>query len=423
MKTNAFTLRRNKLAEKFSRTLFVISCGEESKRSHSVGYRFKAASDFSYLTGVELNNAILIIAGKSKYLLSATFSAEAALWDDEGELSASDKENLQGVQFESLDRLEDILISHLAYFDRLAFAVGRSSSVDHRLLSLISFNRRIRSRQTALPVSLCDSRTLVGALRIKKDETEIALMKEAGKRSSLVHNRLMSQSFVGRSERDICNWIEAQFMLEGMQWTAYQTIVGAGERSTLLHARATDRIIKNDELILIDAGGEWKGYCADITRTLISGKKFTAEQKNLYRIVLEAQKTVINAAQVGTTLQELHRLSLAVLSEGLLKLGYAKDLLATDIKKLIPHSTSHWIGLDVHDPSSYFDDAGAEIKLETGMCFTIEPGLYVREDIQGFAGYQGLGVRIEDDILITETGHELLTSVAKEIEEIEGLRG
>lgn len=421
MKAQTYIQRRKQLAAKYSRTLFVIYSGEEQMRSHSVAHRFKVASDFYYLTGLELANAYLVLAGEQSYLLSKDFLDEEAVWDDEAVLNSIEKEFVVDVQRENNSKLAEIVQSHLAQFDRLAFAIGRSSEADEKLLQSIAFEKRYRGRKLATPLVIADSRTVVGTLRLKKDEDEIAFMREAGRRSSFVHTELMKLNLVGKTERQVANWIEGQFMLQDMHWTAYQTIVGSGERSVLLHARATDKIIGENELILVDAGAEWKGYCADITRTITSGVRFTSQQKSLYEIVLKAHKDVIAEVKEGRTLIELHELAQQTLSEGLIRHGY-KENIKNEIISLMPHSTSHWIGLDVHDPSSYFDDRGDAVKLERGMTLTVEPGLYFRGEFHKITGFAGLGVRIEDDIHVTANGHESFTQVAKEIEEIENLR-
>ena len=414
--------RRQDLAKRYSRTLFVIPAGSESMRSHSVAYRYKAPSDFLYLAGVTLADSILVIAGQKTYLLSDFFIRKDSIWGEEGFLTENDLKQLQSVQFESLDKLEEILQSSLTSFDRIAAPLGRSAEVDKTLQSLVSFKRRDRRRLSNEPLALVDSRTLVGSLRQVKSTEEIELMREAAYRSSKVHRELLRQNFVGKTELEVCNWIEAGFMNEGMRWTSYETIVGSGHRSTILHARASDRILRDGDLVLIDAGAEWQGYCADITRVMPVAKTFTQEQRNLYDIVLQAQKKTLEAIKPGETLQGLHQLALSHLSEGLLQRGYARNLLQEDLAKLMPHSTSHWLGLDVHDPCSYFDDEGHALKVTAGMTFTVEPGLYFREGVNALFGHEGLGIRIEDDVVVTETGCEILSSAPKEIEEIEELR-
>ncbi|WP_374029555.1 aminopeptidase P N-terminal domain-containing protein [Bdellovibrio bacteriovorus] len=410
METNKHQKRRLELTSRFSRTLFVISSGSENRRSPSISHRFKVSSDFFYLTGLDLAEALLVVVGGQSYLLTKAFGNVNSVWDDNDSL-ANSKELLNGLQIAAVEKLEEILRSHLNDFDRIATALGRSQIVDDVLLGFAAYGKA-RARKTSIPLAICDSTSLVGTLRLKKDADEISFMREAAVRSSRVHERLMRQSFVGKSEREISNWIEAQFLLEGMQWTAYETIVGAGERSTLLHARATDRIIQNDDIIVIDAGGEWKNYCADITRALPAGKRFTAEQRRVYETVLTAQKNVLREIRPGQTLQALHQLTKESLIEGLAIAGYSRETLNEDVSRLMPHSTSHWIGLDVHDPAPYVGDTGEALRLEEGMTFTVEPGIYDK----------GIGVRIEDDVLVTANGVEILTSVAKEIHEIEALR-
>lgn len=391
-------------------------------RSHSVAYRHKAAGDFLYLCGVAVIDAVLVIVGDNTYLLSEAFNKDASVWDDGFALTTTDKDKLAGVRLENLEKLEEILCSHFDECDRIALPVGRNQKIDGILLSAVSYERRHRGRISNTPLAICDSRTLVGSLRQIKTAEEIFLMKEAGARSSLVHTELMHQNFLGQSERSVVNWIESRFMEQGMQWTAYESIAGSGERSTILHARGTERILQEGEVLLVDAGGEWNGYCSDITRVLPVGKTFSAEQKATYQIVLDAQKAVLNAVKPGESLRSLHDLALAALSEGLRREGFSKDYVSESLRHLMPHSTSHWIGLDVHDPSPYFDDSGSPLKLQEGMCFTVEPGIYFPKGLGAPSKYEGIGVRIEDDVVVTVKGCDLLTSVPKEISEIESMR-
>ncbi|MFS4459547.1 aminopeptidase P N-terminal domain-containing protein [Bdellovibrio sp. HCB2-146] len=422
MEAQNYLKRRLDLATRYSNTLFVISSGTESMRSHSVAYRYKTPSDFLYLTGLNLSHSYLIIAGKDHYILSDAFARTSSVWGEEAMIAANEQHLLGDLKCESLQKLDEILHDKISQFDRLAIPMGRDAHLDQKALSLVSFKRRDRRRLSAVPLALSDSRTLVGSLRLHKDTSEIAHMREASLRSSRVHAEIMKSQLIGKSEIQIANLIESLFLSEDMQWTSYESIVGSGERAVMLHARATQKKISDGELILIDAGAEWNSYCADITRTIPAGKKFSAEQRALYDIVLKAQKAILAAVKTGTTIQALHELGLEELREGLLGLGYDKNELALDLSQLMPHSTSHWIGMDVHDPSAYYDDNGQERRLEEGMCFTVEPGLYFREGFKELAEFEYLGVRIEDDVCVTSTGCEVLTSAPKETDEIEALR-
>lgn len=416
--TDTFKNRRSTIGNTYSRTLFVIPSGSSAKRSHSVHYRFKPASDFVYLCGLHVSDALLLILGEKIYLLSE--KNEDKVWGESHALTDEDTPLSKDIIFDSLSRLQDIVRDHIHEFDRIAISLNRDHGTEASLLSSISYDRKLRGRKGA-PLAICDSRTLVGTARLVKSKEEILNLKEAGARSSKVHTLLMQQPLIGKTERQICNFIEAGFLLEDMQWTAYETVVGSGHRSTILHARATDRVVQDGDSVLIDAGGEWNGYCSDITRVLPAGRKFSEEQKHIYQVVLTAQKAALAAVKPGNTLKGIHDLGQEVLVEGLARLGLSESLVRQNMAELMPHSTSHWMGLDVHDPSPHMDDSGNPIRLGSGMCFTVEPGLYFRGS-ELFKRYDGIGVRIEDDVIVTESGCELLSAVPKEVEEIEQLR-
>lgn len=407
---NIYQKRRKDLGDKFNRTMFVISSGQNIYRSHSVAYRFKVAADFFYLTGLQISDAVLIITQEKTYLLQN--QQQDHVWGEFSGLQTEDHVLLKGLLLEPVENLKNIFNGLSDQFDRVAVSFGRDPVTESAVFEVIQFQKK-HERAKNYALEMCDARTLVGSIRAIKDQDEIAQMKEAGHRSSEVHQLLMQQKLIGLSEREVSNWVEAQFFLQNMQWTSYETIVGAGKRSTILHARATDEIIQHNQVVLIDAGAEWKGYCSDITRTLPSGLKFSDKEKHIYQIVLEAQKSALQMIRPGVTLQQIHQCVLDVFQERLPT--------KINLKKLMPHSTSHWIGLDVHDPCPYVDDSGGAITLKTGMCFTVEPGLYFNQ-IPGFEKYDGIGIRIEDDVVVTETGIQLLTTVQKEIEEIEELR-
>lgn len=361
----------------------------------------------------------MLILGEKSYLLLE--EREDRIWGEDTVLTSDDNLSSRGVTFESRNRFQEIVRSHYNEFDRIAMTLNYDQSLVQALLSSISYDRKLRGRRIGSPVVICDSRPLIGILRLVKSSEEIINLKEAGTRSSKVHKQLMQQHLIGKTERQISNIIEAGFLLEDMQWTSYETIVGSGDRTTLLHARATDRVVQNGDLLLIDAGGEWNGYCSDITRVLPAGKIFSDKQRQIYQVVLTAQKAAIAFIKPGASLQEIHDLTKDVLVEELARLNLPENQVRQNIDSLMPHPTSHWMGMDVHDPSPYVDDSGVAIRLAPGMCFTIEPGLYFRLK-DPFGEYYGLGVRIEDDVIVTEFGSELLSTVPKEIEEVEQLR-
>jgi Xaa-Pro aminopeptidase len=406
------------LAGLHPRTLFVIPSGSIAMRSHSVHYRFKPAAEFAYLCGQTIADSVLVIAGGEAHLLrpeqtDVTWGEQPVPSDDERIASGR-------LSVHPISELETLIESLAARFDRLALPIGRDRLTDQTALAQAQYQRH-RRRRTSAPVSVVDSRTLIGGLRAVKDPFEVQALTEAARRSSSVLQRLLASTLTGRSERQVANWLEAGFLLEDMQWTSYETVVGSGVRSTILHARATDRVIKPGETVLVDAGAEWNGYCADITRVIPAGARFSAEQRQVYETVLRAQLAAISAVRPGVTLRDLSDRANEELLRGLADTGLDVARAPDALAQLMPHGISHWLGLDVHDPAPHFDDSGQPVRLKPGMVFTVEPGLYFPNSMQ-FGKYAGIGVRIEDDILVTDDGFRVLSSVSKSVEEIEGLR-
>lgn len=249
-----------------------------------------------------------------------------------------------------------------------------------------------------------------------KTKTEIENIRKACLISSQLHLLAMSMRNVDITEKELSLILDKLKASSGNLSWAYQTIIGAGERATILHAKPTKRSMKEEELVLIDMGVKYKGYCSDITRTWPVGNKFTREQKTIYKIVLKAQKEVIKRVKPGETLSRLHEVCRYYLSEGLLSKGIIRK---NELDHYFPHKTSHWIGKYVHDHCPYEYKDGSDIVLSEGMCFTVEPGLYFKGTN---SKYESIGIRIEDVVMVTENGAEVLSHVPKEIAEIESIR-
>lgn len=249
-----------------------------------------------------------------------------------------------------------------------------------------------------------------------KNSEHIQAMRKACGISSQLHTLSMTGAVSGLSEKNFADKLVKFYdTTEAASW-AYPMLVGSGKRTTIIHAQPTQKKMKSGELVLIDMGVKCNGFASDITRTWPVDKKFTREQKTIYQIVLNAQKEVIKASKPGETLTGLHALSRELLLEGLLR---HKIIGKDELNKVFPHKTSHWIGRLVHDACPYFNEDQSAVKLEAGMVFTVEPGLYLKE---GYGKYSHIGIRVEDVVLVTEDGCEVISSVAKEIEEIEQLR-
>lgn len=334
---------------------------------------------------------------------------QSELWD--GPAEGPRLAERLGAQFVSALEFDRVFNDEWALHGRVVFPWGEAVFAA-RLMALMSSRKRFTRAQTMS----VDWRVYRGPTRLVKTEDELVDFRASVALSAAEHRRLMERPWEGRSELEIARDFRAGHLLAGTDELAYDSIVAAGERACVLHARATDRILKDGELVLIDAGGRGRGWCADITRTWPVGRGFTEQQRAVYEVVLGAQKKAIDRVRPGLTLEEIHESAREDLREGLRLRGYRDE--ADAIEQVFPHRTSHWLGRRVHDHCPYHDEGGRPLRLEPGMVLTIEPGLYFRE-----GPLKGIGVRIEDDVLVTAQGREVLSAAApKEIEEIEALR-
>lgn len=249
-----------------------------------------------------------------------------------------------------------------------------------------------------------------------KSEEEINFIRKACSISSQLHTMAMREDLTSSTELILAKKLIKKNQDAGANKWAYPLIIGSGQRSTQLHAKPTSKKIKTTDLVLIDMGIQHQGFCSDITRTWPAGKKFSTEQRKIYQIVFSTQKEIISKVSPRETLESLHAFCKNRLLEKLLSEDIIKK---SSLNEVYPHKTSHWIGRKVHDECPYFYQDNSPIQLAAGMIFTIEPGLYFK-NLK--SKYDGIGVRIEDVVLVTNTGCEVLTTTPKEIEEIEQLR-
>ena len=267
---------------------------------------------------------------------------------------------------------------------------------------------------------------LLGEMRLLKDSEEVAILRQAIQLSARAHRDLTLRVRPGMTEYEVEAAVEHDFRRAGCAGPAYPTIAASGANATVLHYTRNDRTMCDGDLLLLDAGGEYGGYCADITRTIPVGAAYSTAQREVYETVLEAQETTIAAVRPGTSYQEVNMAAVISMVPAMLELGLlegSKDecIESRSYAKYYMHRTGHWLGMDVHDLGSYGED-GSRL-LEPGMVLTVEPGIYVPEDAPCPERLRGIGVRIEDDILVTDQGHEVLSSGApKNTGEIEELR-
>jgi Xaa-Pro aminopeptidase len=304
--------------------------------------------------------------------------------------------------------------------------MGNVPSFDHRVIGWLNDLRNAARQGKHCPYEIVELEHIVNDLRLYKSSEEIKAMRKAAEISAHAHIRAMKFTEPGKWEYQVEAELLHEFMLNGCRSPAYPSIVGGGENGCILHYIENDQRLKNKQLLLIDAGAEYDYYAADITRTFPVNGKFSKAQKALYQIVLNAQKAAIAEVKPGNHWNQPHEAAIKVLTEGLLELG----LLEGKLEKLIEteayrefymHRTGHWLGMDVHDVGDY--KVGGEWRvLEPGMVLTVEPGLYIRDPKHVDKKWHFIGIRIEDDVLVTKTGNEVLSKAApKEIDEIEAL--
>ena len=430
-----YKARRETLIRNHPGSAFLLPGFPEIIRNHDVHYPYRQESHFYYLTGYEEPGAFLVVLPE----LSSPGTCRSVLFvmprDPEKEMWEGERYGLDGAlrvfgvdEAYPIEELEQKLPELLRGIDQVHYRLGHHEEIDRKVLSLLETCRKNQGRSGRGLLPIEDPQGAIGEMRLYKSHEEVALLREACRISALAHRTAIQETRPGMNEREVEALVDYIFRREGCQRLGYGSIVAGGKNAACLHYRSNNEVLKDHELLLIDAGGEYGYYTADITRTFPVGNKFTAAQKRIYQRVLQIQKDAIAMTRPGVTIPEIHKFICTQLVEGLLSLGLMKgsvqDILKSGgYRRFYPHSTSHWLGMDVHDVGLYLKD-GEPRPLEEGMVFTIEPGFYVQpSDREIPEEYQNIGIRIEDDILVTAHGHENLTQAApKEIDEIESLK-
>ncbi len=408
--------------------ILVLPAAPERVRSHDTHYPYRQDSDFWYLSGFPEPEAVLVLVPGRRHGEALLFcrerDAEREAWDgpragQEGAIDAFGMDDAYPI-----DDLDEILPGLLEGRTRVYYHFGRDAEFD---LKLIGWVNRVRAqvRQGAQPPhEFLELGHLLHELRLFKSKDELKLMRRAAEISVRAHQAAMRAAKPGVREYELQADIEREFRASDA-WPAYNSIVGAGANACVLHYRANAAAAKDGELVLVDAGAEFRGYASDITRSFPVNGRFSKEQRALHDLVCAAQAAAMAQARPGVAYEAGHNAAVETLTEGLLKLGLLKGRLEKNLaeghyKRFYRHKTGHWLGLDVHDVGDYRIDGESRL-LEPGMAFTIEPGLYVSPDDAGVdAKWRGIGIRIEDDVAITASGHEVLTgALARSADEIE----
>ena len=421
--------RRKNLLKKIDGGVGIVFAAGEVPRNHDVCFPFRQDSNFRYLTGFNEPEAILVLCSRNPKAESVLFvrpkDPRLEMWEGRRPGPEGARE-LTGVDCTyNLEDFEKVLTQLLPGHDGLYFDIHSPVHRD-RLAPTMIPPAKERRRKVTRPEKMQNIVPLLGGLRLSKSAEEIASMRESARISSLAHRGAMAFANSGSSEAQVQAFMEYLMYREGGEGMAYPSIVASGANALILHYRENDAPLKKGDLLLIDAGCELDGYASDITRTFPVDGGFSGPQGAMYDVVLSSQKRAIEASQVGKTLEDIHREALIPVVDWLIEekmLTGERDQIIEDQKHkdYYVHSTGHWLGLDVHDQCPYQDSHNQPVALAPGMVFTIEPGLYFPEgDPNVPSHYRGLGIRIEDDILITEQGPENLSaSTPKERAEVE----
>jgi Xaa-Pro aminopeptidase len=420
-------------------SIAIIPAAREAVRSHDTNYRYRQNSDFFYLTGFEEPEAIAVIApsAEKKFTLFVRpREREQEIWNGyragvEGAVrDYSADESFPISAFD--EKLPEILDGpQVLYY---AFGNG-GGELDQKIIRQLAVMRESNRRPLEPPQTIIDPTSILHEMRVFKSDEEIEIMQRAADIAAEAHVEAMKAVRPGMKEYEVEALIESIFRQRGAAGPSYNSIVGSGANATILHYINNTGILRDGDLLLIDAGCEYKGYASDITRTFPVSGKFTPAQRDIYDLVLKTQVSCIDMVRPGVRLEDLKSHSIEVLTEGMVGLG----LLKGNPKKLIEekkytqfymHNLGHFLGIDVHDAGRYYFN-GESRPAEPGMVMTIEPGLYISADTanipEGFnqdvpEKYLGIGVRIEDDVLVTDSGARVLThKVPKDPREIEAL--
>ena len=432
MNQSEFKKRRKQLMQRIGiGNIALISSAGVRVRNRDVDYPFRQDSDFYYLTGFNEPDALAVfIPGRSQgeyILFCREFDEKKALWEGaHAGLEGAIKHYAADDSF-PIDDIDDIVSGMLENKTKVFYPMGRDTDLDHSLQEWI---RHIRSQSRSgvvAPAELASIEPIVHEMRLFKSAAELKLMRYAAQVSAQAHVKAMQLCVAGKYEYQVEADIVHHFMQSGLRNVAYPSIVAGGKNACTLHYTENSDKLKNGDLLLIDAGAECDHYAADITRTFPVSGTFSEPQALLYQLVLDAQFAAIEQIRPNVPWNAAHDASVEVLTKGLVKLGLLKGSVSKLIKnekykQFYMHRIGHWLGMDVHDVGDYKVNQEWRL-LQAGMVLTVEPGLYIPENCKSVdKKWRGIGIRIEDDVLVTKNGYEILThEVPKTIAEIETL--
>lgn len=430
---DVYAQRRRTLMDRLgNRAAAVFPAAPVMLRSNDVEHRYRQENDFLYLTGFPEPEAVcLLLPGHPKeefVLFVRSRDPERETWTGR-RAGVEGATTTYGAQMAyPLDQLDEKISDSVGERERLYYRCGRDGPFDQRVLGWMRQWQLSRPRSGTGPAAVVDPAEVLHEMRMVKSPEELVCMRKAIAITTAAHRAAMGAARGGAYEYEIEALVDYTFRQMGAAGPAYPSIVAGGANATILHYTANDNQLRAGDLLLIDAGAEYAGYCADVTRAFPLADRFSGPQRAIYDVVLQAQLAAIEVIRPGVRHEEIHRRAVEVLVDGLLDLrlltGDRQEIINKErYRPFYMHRTSHWLGMDVHDVGLYKAE-GSSRTLEPGMVMTVEPGLYItadRADID--PQYLGIGVRIEDDILVTPEGHEILSAaVPKQPADIEALR-
>ena len=427
---NTYSERRDKLGSMLPKNSAVVIAGASTQyRNADSSHAFRQDSNFWYLTGFnEADSTLVLLINEKNNVQSIAFVPEKdelkEIWDGyragpEGAM----KDYGFDLAFNNTEidqRLPDLLAGHNQVF----YPVGKSQTLDADIIEWIK-SAKSKDRHSSA-IDIADASSKVGNQRLIKDEDEINIMKKACQISAEAHVEAMKFVKPGMTEQEMEAFYQYEFSKRGGRFSAYTPIVAGGENACVLHYVENSKPLKDGELLLVDAGCEFELYASDITRTYPINGKFTTPQLAIYEVVLEAQLKSIEAISTNNNVMDAQIISEKVITQGLIDLGILKGSMeelhaAGAFKDFYMHKIGHWLGIDVHDAGDYMED-GDYMKFKPGMVTTVEPGVYISSSSDVEDKWKGIGIRIEDDILVTAEGNENLTAfVPSDPKEIEAL--
>lgn len=452
-KMKMFKDRRDRVRKRMvDDSLMILFGPAPAYRNNDVYYNYRQDSDFYYLTGFPEESSILVMTRQDDFIFVRPRDKNMEIWHGYRLGVENAAEKLLVNEAYNVNEFWKKINEFLKNKNVLYHSFGQWPEQDEKLFKIV-YGMITRGRAGVRgPVQIIHSSEILHEMRLHKTPEEIALMRESARITRDAHRAAIASVRPGMLEYELESVYQKHFRKNGA-FEAYPSIVASGARACVLHYTENNAVIGDNELVLVDAGSEYDFMAADVTRTFPANGKFTPEQRRAYEIVLRAQKEAIEMVRPGITSLQIHERVIHLLTEGLLELGLLtgsveenirepdqseelanqagdcerqnsrnKEKVEAKYKRFYMHKTSHWLGMDVHDVGRYYDDNGEPRKLEEGMVLTIEPGLYIPDEDDIPERFRGIGIRIEDDILVTSYGYENLTAdIPKEIQELEEL--